>query len=253
MNKTALITGATSGIGLASAHRLASSGYSLYLSGRRTDRLEALTHELRTKYPSQNFEFATMDVRNREEVRSVIGMWSLPSLDLLLNNAGLAAGADPFQTGDYINWDRMIDTNLKGLIYVTEACIPYLKKGNHPMIINIDSTAGKEAYPGGNVYCATKHGVDALTKGMRMDLLNDGIRVGMVSPGLVETEFSIVRFDGDKQKADSVYSGMTPLTPEDVAESVHFMATQPTHVSILDIVIMPTDQASSTQVKRAET
>lgn len=252
MSKTALITGATSGIGKASAYRLASAGYSLYITGRRTERLEELAEELRAKYPSQNFELATMDVRNRDEVRREIARWDLPSLDFLLNNAGLAAGADPFQTGDFTNWDRMIDTNLKGLVYVTEACIPLLKKGDDPMIINIDSTAGKEAYPGGNVYCATKHGVDALTKGMRMDLLSDGIRVGMVSPGLVETEFSVVRFDGDRQKADSVYSGMTPLTPEDVAESVHFMATQPPRVSILDIVIMPSDQGSSTLVRRSK-
>jgi len=250
MTKTALITGATSGIGKASAYRLASSGFNLYLTGRRSERLEEIKKDLEQHFPDIVVTVHSMDVRYRDQVRKVIHSWNLTSLDLLVNNAGLAAGADKFQDGDFKNWDQMIDTNLKGLAYVSEACIPLLRKGNAPMIINIDSTAGKEAYPGGNVYCATKFGVDALTKGMRMDLLDEGIRVGMVSPGMVETEFSVIRFKGDQQKADSVYKGMSPLTAEDIAECVHFMAIQPSRVSILDIVIMPSDQGSSTLVRR---
>ncbi len=252
MSKTILVTGATSGIGQACVHRFAKEGHNIILTGRRSQRLNDLVDKLISAYAG-NYIALNFDVRNREEVREAIN--SLPEafskIDILVNNAGLAAGANKIQDGNYQHWERMIDTNLKGLLYVSEAVIPQMVARNGGMIINIDSTAGKEAYPGGNVYCATKHGVDALTKGMRMDLLEHKIKVGMVSPGLVETEFSIVRFDGDEEKAKKVYSGMTPLRPEDVAESVYFMASQPDHVSILDIVIMPSDQASSTQVRRS--
>lgn len=251
MNKTILVTGATSGIGQACVKRFAKEGHNIILTGRREDRLNKMVSDLNSAFAG-SFYALPFDVRNRDEVRKAIS--SLPvefsKIDVLVNNAGLAAGANKIQNGDFTHWERMIDTNLKGLLYVSEVIIPQMVARNEGMIINIDSTAGKEAYPGGNVYCATKHGVDALTKGMRMDLLEHKIKVGMVSPGLVETEFSIVRFDGDKEKAKNVYNGMTPLKPEDVAESVYFMVSQPAHVSILDIVIMPTDQAASTQVRR---
>ncbi|MCM4154896.1 SDR family NAD(P)-dependent oxidoreductase [Gramella sp. AN32] len=243
--KTALITGATSGIGKSTAIRLGLEGYRVILCGRRLDRLEKLKSELSSETEVYILSF---DVRNREEVFSQIE--TLPkafkNIDILINNAGNAHGLDPIQTGDMDDWDAMLDINVKGLLYVSKAIIPGMitRGGGH--IINIGSTAGKEVYPNGNVYCASKHAVDALTQGMRMDLNGKGIRVGAINPGLTETEFSDVRFKGDAAKADKVYKGFDPLQAEDIAEIIHFVVSRPYHVNIADLTVMPTAQASST-------
>ena len=243
--KTALITGATSGIGKSSAIRLGLEGYRIILCGRRLDRLEKLKSELSTETEVYILSF---DVRNREEVFSQIE--SLPSIfkniDILVNNAGNAHGLDPIQSGDVDDWDSMIDINVKGLLYVSKAIIPGMitRGGGH--IINIGSTAGKEVYPNGNVYCASKHAVDAITQGMRIDLNGKGIRVGGINPGLTQTEFSDVRFKGDSAKADKVYQGFEALQPEDIAEIIHFVVSRPFHVNIADLTVMPTAQATST-------
>ena len=243
--KTALITGATSGIGKSTAIRLGLEGYRIILCGRRLDRLEKLKSELSTETEVYILSF---DVRNREEVFSQIE--SLPSIfkniDILVNNAGNAHGLDPIQSGDVDDWDSMIDINVKGLLYVSKAIIPGMitRGGGH--IINIGSTAGKEVYPNGNVYCASKHAVDAITQGMRIDLNGKGIRVGGINPGLTQTEFSDVRFKGDSAKADKVYQGFEALQPEDIAEIIHFVVSRPFHVNIADLTVMPTAQATST-------
>ncbi|MDX5405244.1 MAG: SDR family oxidoreductase [Bacteroidota bacterium] len=251
MRKTVLITGATSGIGEACAQTFAENGYNLIITGRRKDRLERLSEELERQFGIQILSLS-FDVRDREMVRKHLLELPEPfdNVDILLNNAGLAAGADPIQSGDHVNWERMMDTNVKGLLYVTEAILPGMKKNGSGHIINIASIAGKEVYPGGNVYCASKHAVDALTRGMRLDLVETGIKVSQVSPGLVETEFSIVRFEGDMEKAKQVYRGMEPLHASDVADSVYYIASRPAHVNIGDILILPSAQASSTVVKR---
>lgn len=242
---TALITGATSGIGKATAILFAVEGIHLILCGRRQDRLDALQKELakQTKVTTLNF-----DVRDKEEVFKAIE--SLPSkfsnIDILINNAGNAHGLDPINEGSTDDWDAMIDINVKGLLYVSKAVIPRMIERKSGHIINIGSTAGKGVYPKGNVYCATKHAVDALTIGMRMDLNPYGIKVGAVNPGAVETEFSTVRFKGDDDKADAVYEGFKPLMAEDVAETLYFVVTRPPHVNIADLIIMPTAQASAT-------
>lgn len=246
-----LVTGATSGIGKSTAQLFAKNGYDLIITGRRNDRLESVSKELQSNYKVKVLTLC-FDVRSFTEVESAIN--SIPSefknIDILVNNAGLAAGLSAIQNGDLSHWERMIDTNIKGLLYMTrEVCRGMIerKKGH---IVNIGSIAGKEVYANGNVYCATKHAVDALNKGMRIDLLPHNIKVTAVNPGMVETEFSIVRFDGDEQKAKSVYNGMQPLTPEDIAETVYWVATRPAHVNINDVIIMPNVQASATNVIR---
>jgi 3-hydroxy acid dehydrogenase/malonic semialdehyde reductase len=249
MNKTVLITGATSGIGKSTAILFAANKYNLVLCGRRQERLEVLQQELskETKVHTLNF-----DVRDKLGVFAAIE--SLPSdfsdIDILINNAGNAHGLDTIDKGDPDDWDAMLDINVKGLLYVSKAIIPKMveKKAGH--IINIGSTAGKEVYPKGNVYCASKHAVDAISQGMRIDLNPYGIRVGAINPGLVETEFSNVRFKGDELKSENVYKGFEPLKPEDIAEIIHFVVTRPYHVNIADLIVMPTAQANSTIVNK---
>ncbi|WP_089887098.1 SDR family NAD(P)-dependent oxidoreductase [Kriegella aquimaris] len=249
MSKTVLITGATSGIGKATAELFATKKFNLILCGRRQDRLDELSKALgkQTKVLTLNF-----DARDRNSVIKSIN--SLPedfsTIDILINNAGNAHGLDPIESGSIDDWDAMIDINVKGLLYVSKAVIPKMieKKSGH--IINIGSTAGKEVYPKGNVYCASKHAVDALTKGMRIDLNQYGIRVGAVNPGAVETEFSNVRFKGDDEKAADVYKGFQPLVAEDIAETLLFVVTRPPHVNIADLIVTPTAQASATIWKK---
>lgn len=249
MGKTALITGATSGIGKATAALFAKQGFKLILCGRRQERLDQLQNELGrdTAIFALNF-----DVRNREDVFSAIA--SLPKefseIDILVNNAGNAHGLDPIDKGNPNDWDAMLDINVKGLLYVSKAVIPKMVERKSGHIINIGSTAGKEVYPNGNVYCASKHAVDAINQGMRIDLNPYGIRVGAVNPGLVETEFSEVRFKGDTDRASKVYQGFQPLKPEDIADIILFVVTRPYHVNIADLIVMPTAQASSTIVKK---
>lgn len=250
MKKTAFITGATSGIGKATAIRLAKEGFRLIIVGRRIERLEELKKELGAL---TDVLVASFDVRDKEKVNEVIA--SLPdefsSIDLLVNNAGNAHGLDLIQEGNTDDWDNMMDINVKGLLYVSKAIIPKMIKQKSGHIINIGSIAGKEVYPKGNIYCASKHAVDAINKGMRMDLNEHGIRVGAVNPGLVETEFSEVRFKGDKDRAKDVYKGFDPLKPEDIADIIHFVVTRPYHVNIADLIVLPTAQAGSTMVKKS--
>jgi 3-hydroxy acid dehydrogenase / malonic semialdehyde reductase len=244
MKQTALITGATSGIGKATAELFARQGINLVLCGRRTDRLEALKQDLDTLVEVHILDF---DVRSQQEVSQAIG--SLPesvNIDILVNNAGNAHGLDPVQTGSLEDWDAMIDINVKGLLYVSKAIIPGMMARKKGHIVNIGSIAGKEVYPNGNVYCASKHAVDALTKGMRMDLFQHGIKVSGIHPGLVDTEFSLVRFKGDEQRATGVYQGYEPLHAEDIADLIHFTVSRPWHVNLADIIVLPMAQASST-------
>ena len=245
MTKTALITGATSGIGRAAAKALAAEGFDLIICGRRKDALEELAEELGSQVNVHTLRF---DVRHKEEVNKAIQ--ELPQefshIDILVNNAGNAHGLDPIHTGDLEDWDAMIDINVKGLLYVSNAVLPQMAERKSGHIINIGSIAGKEVYPNGNVYSASKHAVDAINKGMRIDLNGLGIRVGAINPGLVETGFSDVRFKGDTDRAKSVYEGYQPLTPEDIADIIVFMVTRPTHVNIADLLVLPTAQASST-------
>ncbi|MEY8020548.1 SDR family NAD(P)-dependent oxidoreductase [Muriicola sp. SD30] len=249
--KIAFITGATSGIGKATAELFAKNNIKLILCGRRQEKLDALKKTLQNKTAVHTLNF---DVRKKEDVRAAIQ--SLPeefaSIDILVNNAGNAHGLDPIQSGALEDWDAMIDINVKGLLYVSRAILPGMIQRKNGHIINIGSTAGKEVYPGGNVYCASKHAVDAINQGMRIDLNENGIRVGAVNPGLVETEFSEVRFKGDEERAKKVYQGYQPLKPEDIADIIYFVTTRPYHVNIADLVVMPTAQASSTIVKKKE-
>ena len=248
-HKTALITGATSGIGMATAKLFAENGVRLILCGRREERLKQLSEELSvfTEIHTLNF-----DVRDKERISALIQ--SLPTnfskIDILINNAGNAHGLDSIEDGNPDDWDAMMDINVKGLLYVTKAILPGMIKRNSGHIINIGSTAGKEVYPKGNVYCASKHAVDALNQAMRMDLNGKGIKVGAINPGLVETEFSEVRFKGDSQRAEKVYQGYTPLKPEDIADIILFAVTRPPHVNIADLTVMSLDQASSTIVNK---
>lgn len=250
MNKIALITGATSGIGQATALKAAEAGFDTIITGRRADRLTALADTIRQK--GVDVLPLTFDIRNAEEVQTAVGKlqgkWR--EISVLVNNAGLAVGVSPIQDGALDDWERMIDTNVKGLLYMTRAVAPLMIARNCGHIVNIASIAGKEVYPGGNVYCATKHAVDALSRAMRQDMLKNNIKVTNIAPGMVETEFSIVRYKGDQALADKVYQGMTPLTNEDIADTIIFAITRPAHVCLNDIVIMPTAQASSRDVNR---
>lgn len=249
VKRIALITGATSGIGEATARLLADNNFKLILCGRRKDRLEKLANELSAKTETTTLSF---DVRNQPEVAAAIS--SLPAkwqdVDVLINNAGNAHGLDPIQSGSLEDWDAMIDINVKGLLYVTKEVLPLMTKRNSGHIINIGSIAGKEVYANGNVYCASKYAVDALTKGMRIDLNAHGIKVTAIHPGLVETEFSLVRFKGDSDRAANVYKGMDPLQGQDIADLILFALTRPPHVVVADLVVFPTAQASATLVKR---
>lgn len=248
MTNYAFITGATAGFGKACADIFAKNGWNLIITGRRQDRLETIKDQIKADYNIKVISLC-FDVREEQEVIRAVESLSVDitsNLTLLVNNAGLAVGKGSIDSGLSDDWNRMIDTNVKGLLYVTKAVVPFLKANDNSQIINIASIAGKEVYPGGNVYCASKHAVDALSKAMRIDLVQYGIKVTNIAPGAAETEFSIVRFKGDETMADSVYEGYTPLYAEDIAETIFFAATRPPHVTLNDITIMPTSQASAT-------
>ena len=250
-DKVVFITGASSGIGAASAKAFAKEGAKLLLCARREERLKTLADELQQTYNSSIYTFR-LDVRDQDQVNKKLD--SLPEewkkIDVLLNNAGLSRGLDKLHEGKTSDWEEMIDTNVKGLLYVSRKVIPGMVERNKGHVINIGSIAGHEVYPGGNVYCATKHAVNALNKGMKIDLLGTNVRVTSIDPGLVETEFSIVRFHGDTQKAGKVYKGLTPLSPDDIADVIVFCAARPAHVNINDIVLMPTAQSSAALVHK---
>jgi NADP-dependent 3-hydroxy acid dehydrogenase YdfG len=252
MSNIVFITGATAGIGEACAHKFAANKYKVIISGRRKERLEKLASELSNTYGA-NVLPLVLDVRDKEQVKNVVH--KLPEewcrIDVLVNNAGLALGLNLFQEGDEEDWETMIDTNIKGLLYMGKAVANLMIKNAGGHIINIGSIAGKEVYPKGNVYSASKHAVDAITKGMRLDLLGHGIRVSQVAPGAVETEFSIVRFKGDEERAAKVYKDYRPLAPQDIAEVVYFTTTLPQHVNINDVVVMPTAQANATTFNKS--
>jgi NADP-dependent 3-hydroxy acid dehydrogenase YdfG len=250
MSKIIFITGATSGIGEASARKFAQQGWDVIIAGRRKDRLDKLEKELR----NSNTDVLSLcfDVRKQNEVLQAIaslqGKWK--RIDVLLNNAGLAVGKGAIQEGIYDDWERMIDTNVKGLLYMSREVTPLMIENGSGHIINIASLAGHESYPGGNVYCGTKHAVRSISRGMRMDLVQHGIKVSVVSPGAADTEFSLVRYKGDKALADKTYDGLQPLSAEDIAESIFFIATQPPHVNIEEIFMLPTAQATSNIIHR---
>ncbi|MFN8282914.1 MAG: SDR family NAD(P)-dependent oxidoreductase [Chitinophagales bacterium] len=245
--KTILITGATAGFGEATAKLFAQNNWNLIITGRRKERLDKLEQELKSTY---NVDVLSLcfDVRKLDEVKTAIASlkdnWK--DIDVLLNNAGLAAGRGPIQDGNYDDWEQMIDTNVKGLLYMTREVAPLMIARNQGHIINVSSLAGWESYGGGNVYCGTKHAVRAISRSARIDLVAHNIKVSVISPGAAETEFSLVRFKGDEEKASAVYDGYQPLKAEDVANSIYFMATQPAHVNIEEIFILPTAQATAT-------
>ena len=245
------ITGASSGIGASCAKMFAKEGASLILAARRRDKLEAVAAEIKQAYQSKIY-LLEMDVSDRAMVETSLA--SLPEpwreVNILVNNAGLSRGLDKLQSGDIQNWEEMIDTNLKGLLYVTRSLLPGMIERNQGHIINIGSIAGHQAYVGGNVYCATKAAVRTLSTGLKMDLLGTPIRVSCVDPGTVETEFSQVRFRGDTEKAKKVYQGFNPLTPDDIAEIVVFCATRPPHVNLSEVLVLATDQSSATMINR---
>jgi len=247
----AFITGATAGIGRATAELFARNGYNVIITGRRQERLNGFSEELKKNYNVDVLPLS-FDVRRLDDVEKAIA--SIPhdwrGIDVLVNNAGLAVGLNPIQEGVIDDWERMIDTNVKGLLYMTRTLAPILIANGRGHIVNIGSIAGKEVYANGNVYCATKHAVDALNKAMRVDLLPHRIKVTAVNPGMVETEFSVVRFKGDEERAGNVYKGLEPLRAEDIAETVYWVATRPAHVNINDIVIMPAVQANATTTLR---
>lgn len=245
MKKYALITGATSGIGKATAEAFAAQGINLIICGRRKEKLKALKQGIQDKVATEIMSF---DICNREEVQ--VAFASLPdevknNINILVNNAGGAHGLDLIQEGHYKDWEQMIDSNVKGLLYVSEVVIPIMIKNKEGHIINMSSIAGKEVYSKGNVYCASKHAVEAISQGMRIDLIQHGIKVSNIAPGAVNTEFSVVRFKNDTEKANNVYKGFTPLVAKDIADTITFIVTRPHHVNIADISILPLAQASA--------
>lgn len=248
--QTVFITGASSGIGKACAIQFAALGANLIITARRNDRLIALTNELSSKY-GINCIPLQLDVRNYEQVQTIASKLETDKIevDILVNNAGLAITSDKIQEGDVGNWDIMIDTNVKGLLYVTKAILPFMLKKNHGHIINIGSVAGHTCYTGGNIYCATKHAVRALSKSLRLDLMGTSLRVSEIEPGAVETEFSEIRWN-DKDKAKKFYQGFHPLLPEDIADAVVYCATRPRHVNVAELIVFPQAQASITDVFR---
>ena len=250
-NTRVLVTGASSGIGHSCAEKFAQAGAKLLIAARRKDRIDELAGKLKKQYHAECL-VVELDVRDRKAVEKAFG--GLPSewqaIDILVNNAGLSRGFDKLHEGKIDDWEEMVDTNVKGLLYVSRAVIPGMVSRNKGTIINIGSIAGHEVYPRGNVYSATKHAVDALTKGMRLDLVDTAVRVCTVDPGLVETEFSSVRFRGDEEKAKAVYQNFKPLSPDDIADVVIFCATRPAHVQIAELIVLPTSQASTTLVYR---
>jgi len=252
--KTVLITGASSGIGFACAHAFAQEGARLILTARRKQRLDALAKELKAKHDTEVYAIQ-LDVRKQPAVETAVK--NLPKewqeIEVLLNNAGLSRGLHKLHEGKIEDWEEMIDTNVKGLLYVSRSVIPGMVARGHGTIINIGSIAGHEVYPGGNVYCASKYAVDAITRGLRLDLVDTPIRVCTVDPGLVQTEFSIVRFRGNDERAKNVYKGLQPLTPEDIADAVVYCASRPPHVQIAEMIVLPTAQASTTLVHRKST
>ncbi len=248
-----LITGASSGIGAACARVLARDGAKLILNGRRKERLEAIAKELKERHGASSL-LRPFDVRDFSQVKAALeklpGDWE--SIDVLINNAGLARGLDKLHEGQIDDWDEMIDSNVKGLLYVTRLVVPGMVKRGRGHVINIASIAGMQTYPRGNVYCASKAAVRVLSDGLRQDLLGTPIRVTTISPGLVETEFSQVRFRGDRERAAQAYRGLTPLTADDVADAVFYSLTRPAHVNISEMILMPIDQASTTLIHRIE-
>jgi len=251
MKKTVFITGATSGIGKACAIKFAQSNYRVIISGRRSNLLNELSRELTSEFNAEVLALP-FDVRIRTEVEAAIQSltpdWK--NIDVLVNNAGLAAGLNPIDEGSFDDWESMIDTNLKGMLYVTKYILPLMIQNHAGHIINIGSIAGRDVYPNGNVYCASKFAVDGLSKGMRMDLLRHDIKVTQVLPGAVETEFSLVRFKQDTERVKNTYNGYKPLTGDDVAEVVYFAANVPSHVNINDVTVVPANQASTTLIHR---
>jgi len=252
MKSIALITGATAGFGRATAETLARNDFDVIITGRRADKLESLEEEIRTKTGADVLSL-TFDIRDREAVKKakdqLVGKWE--EVDLLVNNAGLAAGLSHIHEGLVDDWEQMIDTNIKGLLYITRQISPGMVKRGKGHIVNIGSIAGKESYEKGNVYNATKFAVDGLTQAMRIDLVEHGIKVSAINPGAAETEFSLVRFKEDQKEADKVYEGFTPLYAEDIAETVLFVVTRPPHVNIDDLLIMPSSQARSRKIHRS--
>ena len=249
--KIALITGATAGIGHETAFLLAQNNYNLILTGRRKERLESIKKELESNFNCK-VQILNFDIRKRVEVENALS--SLPNewkaIDVLINNAGLAAGLGPVNSADMDDWENMIDTNIKGLLFITRIVSPWMVNRHSGHIINLSSIAGKEVYPNGSVYCGTKHAVAAITKAMRIELMPSGIKVSSIAPGAVETEFSLVRFRGDEEKAAKVYKGFTPLCAKDIAETILFIITRPAHVNIDDLLIMPINQASARDFNR---
>jgi 3-hydroxy acid dehydrogenase/malonic semialdehyde reductase len=251
MNKIALITGASSGIGEACAHVFAREGFDLILTGRQSEKLEKLANALNIQYNTE-VAVAVFDIRDKAAVQH--NLETLPAewkkVDVLINNAGLSIGLEPLQVGNPDNWDVMIDTNIKGLLYTSKIVSNWMIANGSGHIVNLGSIAGKEVYPNGNVYCATKHAVDALNKAMRVDLLPHGIKVSAINPGAVETNFSNVRFNGDTERAKKVYEGFEPLVAADIAETIWFIVSRPAHVNINDLTIMPTAQANAVNFVR---
>lgn len=251
MKKIALVTGATSGIGKATAQVLAQNGFGLIVTGRREVLLKTLSTSIINETGTDVLPLC-FDIMDKDQVEkavnSLTGKWE--NIDLLVNNAGLAVGLEPVQSGVIDDWERMIDTNVKGLLYILRKISSRMAERGSGHIINLSSIAGHEAYPNGAAYCASKHAVQAITKAMRIELLPFGVKVSSISPGMVDTEFSLVRFKGDRQKAENIYLGLTPLCAQDIAETILFMATRPGHVNIADLIIMPTDQASARDFRR---